>query len=140
MSEPDPRPAKRHKADANEWVVLRRLKLGPCRVCGEQLTTLHHLVGKDLGGDDFASNLVPLCGSGTSRCHGLVEHFDRKTCQALRASLTSEEIGYVVGKKSQYHLDRRYPRPDDAEAMSANKGKNQSVGSSSQRSSQSGLH
>ncbi len=148
MSRYDPKPLKRHKADIDEWKIIRRLKSGRCRVCGNLPTTLHHLIGKDLGGDDLPANMVPLCGSGTSGCHGLVEEFDLKACQTLRISLTEQEIGYVVGKASQYWLNRRYPRPGDrwsrtkgsrrdAEDESPNKERTQSVGHSSQRQSES---
>jgi hypothetical protein len=138
-AKPDPKPVRRRRATAAEWKRLRRRKLGPCRVCKKwgPSISLHHLVGRDLGGDDVGANLVPLCGSGTTLDHGKVEHFDREACQTLRASLTTEEVAYVVGRKSAYWLDRRYPLPDEAEAVQANKEEDPSVGSSSQRSSES---
>src|SRR5882724_10345243 len=94
LSAPDPRPAKRHKADIDEWKILRKLKLGPCRVCecvfGVEIG-LHHLIPRSLGGSDVPDNLVPLCGSGTTGCHGAVEARTLVACQLLRASLTLRE-------------------------------------------------
>src|SRR6266487_838601 len=110
---PDPKPIRRHKADIDEWKILRRLKLGPCRVCccepwyTELLRIeFHHLVGRDLGGDDVPDNLVPLC----HKCHGLVEEREVNACHHLRRSLTLREYAYVVDKKGVEFLSRYYPR------------------------------
>lgn len=116
MSAPDPRPVKRHKAEVDEWKILRKLKLGPCRVCGSSVygwdwpIELHHLVGRDLGGDDLPANLVPLCRG----CHCLVEERSKVECQLLRASLTLKEYAYVLDTKGTRFLDRYYPRPEVA--------------------------
>lgn len=110
MAGPDWKPsAKRYRASASEWRTLRELKEGPCRVCRVQWgTNLHHLVPRGLGGDDTADNLVPLCGSGTTGCHGLVEIHDDTACLRLGASLTTNERGYVISKKGAYYLSDRY--------------------------------
>ena len=71
--------------------------------------TLHHLVGKDLGGDDKPDNLVPLCGTGTTGCHGAVQDLSPVACGLLRESLTLKELRYIVTKKSPAFLDRYYP-------------------------------
>lgn len=96
-----------------QWRGLRRRKLGPCRCCGKRepqhLVTLHHLVPKSLGGDDCDANVVPLCGTGTTGCHGLVENFDLVARSKLRASLLPPEVAYVEGKKGAAFLDRYYP-------------------------------
>src|SRR5688500_4725357 len=99
---PDPKPARRVKATTAEWEQIRARKLDgwPCRVCEAfQAATLHHLVSKSLGGDDVADNCVPLCGSGTTGCHGLVEAYDEWACSLLGFRLTAAEREYVVGKK-----------------------------------------
>jgi hypothetical protein len=128
-AKPDPKPPKRHRATQAEWKRLRRRKLGPCRVCGTwSRISLHHLVGRDLGGDDTEDNLVPLCGSGTTLCHGKVEHFIREACQTLRLTLTPRELAYVIGTKSEHWLERRYPLPDGVEDPFPNKERTSSVG------------
>ena len=107
---PDPRPPRRTRATAAEWKRIRAAKLGPCLVCGDADTTLHHLVPKSLGGGDVEDNLVPLCGSGTTGCHGLVEARDRTVCALLRDSLTRAELAYVLAVKGAVFLDRYYGR------------------------------
>jgi hypothetical protein len=111
--QPNPRPLKRHKADIDEWKILRKLKLGPCRVCEwtqsayrPQPIELHHLVGRDLGGDDVPDNLVPLCRVD----HRLVEERKPIACAQLRASLTLREFAYITTTKSVDWLNRYYPR------------------------------
>lgn len=110
----DPRPARRHVASPAEWNELRAQKLGPCRGCDDRPLrlhmTLHHLVGRDLGGDDVADNLIPLCGSGSAGCHGKAEaERDRATLTRIRHSLTPYEAAYVLRKKGEDFLDRYYP-------------------------------
>jgi hypothetical protein len=107
VSAPDPRPIKRHKADVDEWKILRKLKLGPCRVCkGRFAVELHHLVGRDLGGDDKPDNLVPLCWL----CHPKVEEREPDACLVLRATLSLCEYAYVMDKKGARFMDTYYPR------------------------------
>lgn len=107
---PDWKPNRRYKASASEWRQLRELKEGMCRVCRKQWgTNLHHLVGKGVGGDDVADNLVPLCGLGNAAgCHGLIHAQDETACVKLGASLTTNERGYVIAKKGAYFLADRY--------------------------------
>jgi hypothetical protein len=105
----DQKPARRVKADQNEWQRLRSEKIALCRVCSNAVgATLHHLVSKSLGGDDVADNLVPLCGSGTTGCHGLVEDHNMWACDLLGRRLSDGERAYVVGKKGAYFLESRY--------------------------------
>ena len=107
----DPKPPRRIRADQNEWVRLRKRKLSgwPCRICDTNTAeSLHHLVSKSLGGDDVAENLVPLCGSGTTGCHGLVEARDPWACSLLGARLTHAERDYVLAKKGPVFLSRYY--------------------------------
>lgn len=92
-------------ADREMWEVLRRAKLGPCRVCSDDfLPQLHHLVARSLGGDDVAANLVPLCG----RCHAEVEAHAELACRALQLSLTDAELVYITEAKYAGYVGRRY--------------------------------
>jgi hypothetical protein len=72
--------------------------------------SLHHLVqrGGRYGGADVAANLVPLCGHGTSGCHGLVESRDPSACRALVESLTDAEYAYAIQRGGEGFLERRY--------------------------------
>lgn len=113
----DPKPLKRVKADRAGWERIREEKLTgrSCRVCVAFIAgTLHHLVPRSLGGDDVADNLVPLCGSGTTGCHGLVEARDPWACSLLGFRLTEAERAYVIGKKGEAFLHRYYGPERDA--------------------------
>jgi len=45
-----------------------------CVACGNRHVTAAHILGKGRGGDDVRANLVPLCGSGSSGCHGAYDN------------------------------------------------------------------
>jgi hypothetical protein len=109
----DPKPAKQIKADGDDWKDLRFWKLDKkkCRICEDHpADTLHHLVPRSLRGDDVADNLVGLCGSGTTGCHGLVEDRNPWACSLLGLKLTAKERDYIIGKKGAPFLERYYGR------------------------------
>jgi hypothetical protein len=113
----DPKPAKKRiKANSDEWQRLRKAKLDWCRVCNTNpfSMTLHHLVPKSLGGDDVMDNLVPLCGSGTTGCHGLIEARDEWACSLLGQRLAVKERAYVLEKKGPDFLARYYGVKEEA--------------------------
>lgn len=112
----------RYVATRAEWDEILRLKLGPCRVCGGTLRpSLHHLVERDDFGGDFAENLIPLCGSGTTGCHGIYTSHHRSesldgqlrtwkdVAWAIRRNLRDEEIKHVIETAGAYYLEKRYP-------------------------------
>lgn len=111
MSAPDPKPRPRIRATWSQWKAIRFGKLigRPCRLCPEAATNLHHIVPRSQGGDDVPENVVELCGSGTTGCHGRVESRDVAARSRLRKSLTSEEIAYVLDRKGVAWLDDAYP-------------------------------
>lgn len=41
-----------------------------CAACGGEPGGVHHVIPRSEGGDDVAGNLLLLCGTGTSGCHG----------------------------------------------------------------------
>lgn len=43
-----------------------------CEICGHPANNAHHRKNAGQGGNDALSNLLLLCGSGTTRCHGYV--------------------------------------------------------------------
>ena len=56
--------------------ALRERSDGACEMCGLAYpTNAHHRKNLSQGGEDVLSNLLHLCGSGTTGCHGWVtEH------------------------------------------------------------------
>lgn len=77
--EADPKPVRTKGNRARRFIdplvtsrVLRRLDRRECVACGGPATNGHHLVGKGTPyfGDDVEENIAPLCGSGTTGCHG----------------------------------------------------------------------
>jgi len=108
----DPKPAKRIvDPDAGRAKVALQ---GRCRACGRGgPLNRAHLVPKGQRGDDVDENIVPLCGSGSTGCHGaLTDHRNGwlLVAAALRADLTADEIAYCIQKKGEDWLDRTYPR------------------------------
>lgn len=119
----DPKPAKRIvDREAGIHKVFREKK---CRACGRRgYWTLHrsHLVGKGVGGDDVDENIIPLCGSGVTGCHGALHDHCKVSppsnlagsdwhmvASAIRATLLPEEKGYILMKKGAAWLDAHYP-------------------------------
>jgi hypothetical protein len=47
---------------------------GRCEMCGFPANNAHHRKNRSQGGEDELSNLLLLCGSGTTECHGWVTH------------------------------------------------------------------
>jgi len=96
----------------------------PCACgCGRPADTLHHLVGRDQGGDDVIENLVPLAGSGTTLCHGAVQYGQRTwdglqgvyvdpgvAARGIRENMKKHSERYIIEKKGEWWLERVYPR------------------------------
>jgi hypothetical protein len=79
--------------------------LGPardhaCVRCGRRAASWHHRLARGRGGPDDAYNCIPLCGSGTTGCHGWVEH---------NRAAAREAFLLIAG----YFLRGRYVGPDD---------------------------
>lgn len=118
----DPRPEPRVvDPDAGTKKILSEER---CRACGGHLfLNRAHLVARGQRGDDVDDNIVPLCGSGTSGCHGSLTDHHAATfpsllkgepwevvASALREKLSEQELSYVLVKKGQDWLDKTYPR------------------------------
>lgn len=109
-----------YRATIEELAEIRRRKAGPCRVCGSVMVSMHHLLG-GLWRSDEDDNMIPLCGNGTTGCHGIYTSrmrgvsFDGVTrtweqvASLIRKSLTAEEIAYVTERVGIDGLERRYP-------------------------------
>lgn len=77
--QPDPKPEPRVKRsrrgrDGGNRTMVKQTMLGDreCWGCGREGANGHHLIPRDfaLRGPNLPWNIVPLCGSGTSECHG----------------------------------------------------------------------
>lgn len=103
-------------------------KEGRCRVCGVPgrlapigILNRAHLVSRSRQGDDVEENLVPLCGSGTTGCHGAFDGgiptttppslwrvTSDEVSRALWRRLTATERFYVITKESLAWAERRF--------------------------------
>lgn len=114
---PDPkRVTKRTRQNRDAWQVLRDrvLKLDRvCVVCQQRPSeSVHHVVPRDFSGDDGPHNLIGVCGTGITRCHGLIEARDPWACERVREVLDVSKplvLRYVLDTAGQAWLDDRYP-------------------------------
>lgn len=67
---------RRDPGEAKARKLVRERSDGVCEVCGTMwATNMHHRKNRSQGGLWEASNLLHLCGSGTTGCHGwITEH------------------------------------------------------------------
>lgn len=74
-----------------------------CAICGEPASDGHHVLGRGSPnfGDDFPENIVPLCGSGTTGCHGLITANDITARRQLGEHIVLERPGVIA-----YVLDK----------------------------------
>lgn len=112
--------AKRTQASRARIAEIREKKAASCRLCAVmENVNAHHLIPRSLGGAWTESNIVGLCGSGTTGCHGDVERRHADALARLRLSLTDAEYSYVVEKAGEGFLDRYYPVPRTTEGRLA---------------------
>lgn len=113
MNPPDPRPRRRRVLDRPAYTRLVRALLWrerECELCGKRKAeSAHHAVSRKQGGDDIIENLVALCGDGVRLCHGEVEA-SRSARSRLRPKLRPEVVAYIIERKGEAWLDRKYPR------------------------------
>lgn len=97
----DPKPEGR--ARDKELLALLHLEWRECALCGanDQLS-LHHINKHPR--DDIRGNLVMVCGSGTTGCHGLIEARDSEKLAELGAYILKAR-----GDTIQYLYDRMGP-------------------------------
>lgn len=121
---PFPKPDAPKRLGKAAWKKLRdrACERGVCVGCleyvGPRRLSAHHILGRDLGGDDVAENLVPLCGDGTSGCHGTYENREtgwEKIADRIRREIEidAHRVLYLVHKRgidgARAFLDRYYP-------------------------------
>ena len=89
-----------------------------CVICGGIDISIHHVLPRKQQGDDVWENLAPLCGDGTSGCHGGIENGTDSVCYAFGKYLLKERkdtLTYLrkkLGSKEavEEFLDRRFLR------------------------------
>ena len=75
-----------------ELLKALHLRWKSCALCGSTgKLSLHHIIRHPR--DDVVANLVMLCGSGTTGCHGKIEARDANTQRALGQ--------YLLGKRPE---------------------------------------
>lgn len=67
-----------------------------CLVCKSPYPNAAHIIGRGQGGDDMIENLMPLCGSGSSRCHGAF-HGNPYWNERLGERITPERVRADTG-------------------------------------------
>jgi hypothetical protein len=74
-----------------------------CAICGWQSPLSLHHVSKHPR-DDVRGNLVMVCGSGTTGCHGRLEAHDRMTSWLLGQYILAERpdvVEYLIWRKGE---------------------------------------
>jgi len=88
---------------------------GRCRLCRRSwhdaggIASRHHLIPRGQGGDDVDQNLIPVCGTGTTGCHGELEHSVHARAR-LRPMLFPDELSYGMIKVGPGRFNKRYPQ------------------------------
>lgn len=102
MAATDPKPPAR----VRDPHLLRRLHRiwRECALCGtgRRPLSLHHVSKHPR--DDVQANLVMLCGSGTTGCHGRVEHHDPDAVTRLNAHLRGrpDTVAYLASRQREW--------------------------------------
>jgi hypothetical protein len=124
--EPDPRPSKRLRASQADWSDIHQEFAHACCVnCGLPYQSLHHVVPRSQGGDDYKANLAPMCGDGTRGCHGILESHApgwERVAAAVRVYVLTNRprCVYVIGKLGWDRFNKRYPLLSEPSAGDAN--------------------
>ncbi len=105
---------RRKVASPKQWQAIQFAKVDgkSCRACPDPFEVgwirgplqLHHVVPRDLGGDDVPDNLVPLC----PQCHDGVTRRIQLYAEPMLASLSDTEYAYAVDKLGESVWERVY--------------------------------
>lgn len=95
--------------------ILGPARNHPCVRCGHRAASWQHRVSKGRFGPTDRFNCVPLCGSGTTGCHGWAEHNVVDARAAFLDIPGSFTRGRYVGPDEAYRLFYNRERWDDAE-------------------------
>lgn len=111
---PDPRPEKRLRATQDGWAEIRAgFEHATCVHCGLAAQSLHHILPRSQGGGDVEVNLAPLCGTGTTGCHGLLEGhgpgWERVAAAVRQYVITDNARRRYQEEHADESFNRRYP-------------------------------
>lgn len=102
---------RRKVASPKRWQAIIDAKGATCRLVADVFpgpspagVQYHHLVPRDLGGDDVADNIVPLC----QHCHDAVTRRQPDHVRALLDALSDAEYAYAVGRAGEGWAERIY--------------------------------
>jgi hypothetical protein len=105
--QPHPKPEKRKRKPIrviDRKATTRAVLAHPgCSICPAPAATGHHVLARGAPhfGDDLPENIVALCGSGTTGCHGLIESADRDARARLGRFLLDhrqDTLDYLSGQ------------------------------------------
>jgi hypothetical protein len=113
---PDPKVKKAKRVNRDAMTILRErvLKLDRvCVVCQQRPSeSIHHVVPRGNSGEDVAANLIGVCGSGVTRCHGALEARDRWARSRVRAVLEHDKPmvkAYAIDRAGVAWFETNYP-------------------------------
>jgi hypothetical protein len=81
-----------------------------CAICAAIDISIHHILSKSSAwgiGDDVWENLMPLCGSGTTGCHGAVEGELDSVCRSVGLYIVQERPDTVEYLIKKFHTPER---------------------------------
>jgi hypothetical protein len=85
-----------------------------CRVCENDAHSFHHTPPRSWGGLNVADAGGPVCGDGTTGCHGKVEAMDEAARREYGKRMKPDEIAYVLWllgeARGRHFLRERYFR------------------------------
>lgn len=74
----------------------------------------HHVLSRARGGDDVVENLLLVCGSGTTGCHGMYHAGSHAVAKAIGEALSPAHIKYLLKRLGEepgrYFLENEYDR------------------------------
>lgn len=109
IGRPKPLRNKRTRGGRATVAAIHAAKCKTCRLCGTIVfVTAHHLIPRGQGGRWHFDNIVGLCGSGTTGCHGLVTGNDPAALAQLAAALTDSEYAYLIEEHGEGALERLF--------------------------------
>jgi hypothetical protein len=94
---PDPKPRPRiHDPSAMQRAHYEGDCCVACGVTGP--LNAHHVLSRARGGDDVPENLLLVCGSGTTGCHGMFHAGSWAVAAAIGLALTPAHVAYVLDR------------------------------------------
>lgn len=97
-------------------LVVSERSQGRCELCGAEGMGVHHRLKRGQGGTWSPANLVRLCGSGTTGCHGAIERHPALAQSLglwlLRGADDEPELEPMLCRPTMWWLAWWQPEPD----------------------------